>query len=110
MEQNQRRHQTKEIVDNATHKTGIRTINVQPKNQYVLFEKTRGHFAKACKFERRKRQEIEEITEPEETEESDTDKSINTLTEMKHVTNRRNHITMTIQIYGTEIQFIVDTG
>ena len=68
------------------------------------------HFAKVCKFENRKRHEIKKITERQEAEESDTDTSINIKTEIKHLTDRRNHITMTLKIDGTEKEFIVDTG
>ena len=68
------------------------------------------HFAKACKFEHRNRQEIDEITEPEETEESDTDRSKNIITEIKRVTDQRNHITMTLKTDGTVKQITVDTG
>ena len=39
------------------------------------------NFAKACKFEHQKGQDIKNITEPEETEECDTDKSIKIITE-----------------------------
>ena len=70
----------------------------------------KGHFAKVCTFEHQKRQEIKEITEPQETEENDTDKSINLITEIKHLTDRRNHITMTIKNDGTEKKIIIDTG
>ena len=49
------------------------------------------------------------MTETVETEENDTDKSIYLITEMKHSTDRRKYVTMTIRIYGTEKKFIVDT-
>ena len=61
--------------------------------------------AKACTSELRK-QQIKEMTEPEGTEESDTDRSINIITEMKQVTYRRNHITITLKFYGTEKELI----
>ena len=57
--------------------------------------KKKEHFPKACKIVHRKWQEIEKITEPEETEEADTDKSIHSITEIKHITDQRNQIIMT---------------
>ena len=50
------------------------------------------------------------MTETVETEESDTDRSINIITEIKQLTDRRNYITITIRNDGTEKEFIVDTG
>ena len=67
-----------------THQIRNRTINVQPENQNVIIVK-KGRFAKACKIEHQKRQEIKEIIEPEDTEEKDTDKLIKMITELKHV-------------------------
>ena len=52
---------------------------------------------------------LQKIVEPEETEESDSDKLINGRTEIKHVTDRKNHITMTMKIDATEKEIIVDT-
>ena len=40
--------------------------------------------------------------EPEETEESDTDKSRKIRTEIKRLSDQRNHITMTTKNDGTE--------
>ena len=48
----------------------------------------KGHFAKACRFEKQKRQEFKKTTETVETEESDTDKSIKIVTEVKLLTER----------------------
>ena len=45
-----------------------------------------------------------------EIEESDTDRSTNIITEMKHLTDRRNYITVKIKTDSTERNFIVDTG
>ena len=70
----------------------------------------KGHFAKACKSKYRKRPEIKEIAEPEYTEESKVDKLTNIATKIKHVTDRKKHITMTIKTEGTEKEFIIDTG
>ena len=70
--------------------------------------KKKGHFAKICKSAYPKRSEVKEIAEQEETEQSDTDKSINLLTETKHLTGRLTHITMTVKIDGTEKR--VDAG
>ena len=36
--------------------------------------------------------------------------SLNILNEIKHVTDRRNHITMAIKFNGAEKEFTVDTG
>ena len=44
-----------------------------------------------------------------ETEESDTDRSAKILNEIKHLTDRRNHITMTIRFDGTKKKFTIDT-
>ena len=49
-------------------------------------------------------------TQPEETKLGDTDKSLNIITELKYVTDRKNHKTMTKKINGTEKELIVDTG
>ena len=62
----------------------------------------KGHFAKARIFEQQKRQEIKELTQTVETEESDAGRSINIITEIKHPTDRRKDITMTIRNDGTE--------
>ena len=48
--------------------------------------------------------------ETAESEENDTDGSIKTITEIKPLTDRKNHITMTIKNDGTEKEFIVDIG
>ena len=72
--------------------------------------KKKGHFAKACRFEQKRRQEIKELTDTVETEESDTDRSINIITEKKQLTDRRNNVTMAIRIDGTAKEFMVDTG
>ena len=64
------------------------------------------HLVKACNSKYRKRQETEETVEPEENEKSNTDKSIILLTEIKHVTDQKNHITMTIKTGGTKNEFI----
>ena len=71
--------------------------------------KREGHFAKACRLEQRKRKKIKEMTEATETEESNTDKSKNTITKIRHITDRRYHITMTERIDATQKEFIVDT-
>ena len=94
MEQERQRDQTTEVVDIVTHQIGIQTKNVQAENHCAIFAKRR-HFAKACIFEHRKRQEIKENAEPEETGGNDSDKLANIITEVKLVTDRRNHISMT---------------
>ena len=48
--------------------------------------------------------------DPRETNENDTEKPMNLLAETKHLTNRRNHITWTVENHGTEKDFFVDTG
>ena len=49
------------------------------------------YFAKVCLSEHRRQREYKEIMEPDETEESDNDKTINKITEIKHVIDRQNH-------------------
>ena len=49
------------------------------------------------------------MTETTETEQSDTDRSINLITEIKHLTERKNYITMTTKNEGLEKELIVDT-
>ena len=58
----------------------------------VIYHKCemKGRFPKACRFEQQKRQEIEELMETVETEESDTGRSINIITEINYLTERRN--------------------
>ena len=46
-------------------------------------------------FEHQKHLEITGITEPEDGEGSDNNKSINIITDIKLLTDKRNHITMT---------------
>ena len=65
---------------------------------------------KIFKTEDRKRQKIKEIPEPEENKEGDNDKSIDLITDKKHVTDWKNHITMTIKFGITEEEFIVEMG
>ena len=62
----------------------------------------KGHFAKICRFEHRRQQETKEITEPKETEECNTNKLINVITDIKLVTDRRNHNSVTLKNDGTE--------
>ena len=69
-----------------------------------------GNFEKTCQFEHRKWQENRKITELEETEESDAHKLIKIITELTHITDRRNHITIAIKTDGSEKKFKVDTG
>ena len=52
------------------------------------------HFPKVRRIENRRQQESKVNKETEDVEESDTDKSINKITGPKHVTDRRNFITM----------------
>ena len=46
-------------------------------------------FAKVSRFEHQKQQEIDKITRPETTEDSYTDKLMKTVTQIKHVTDRK---------------------
>ena len=71
------------------NQTGILTTDAERKNRYVRIVKKR-HFAKACKFEYRKRQVFEEIVELEDTQESDTEKWINKLTGMTGIRPERS--------------------
>ena len=48
--------------------------------------------------------------QPEDTEESATDKSMNIIFEVKHVSDRKQYSTLAIKSDGTEKEFIVDTG
>ena len=50
------------------------------------------------------------MTEPEGTEESNTDEAINIITEIKHLSDRRNHINIKSKIDITKKEIIVDTG
>ena len=72
--------------------------------------KKKGHFAKVCRPEQRKRKEINELTEAAETQESSTGRSKFILTGINHLNDRRNQITKTKKIDGTKKEFIVDTG
>ena len=45
---------------------------------------------------------MKKITEPDDTEESNTNNLIKKLTEIKHVTNQKNHLTMTIKTDGSK--------
>ena len=72
-------------------------------------QQKKGHFLKNCRSEHRKQQEIEEITEPDENQQSDTDRSKNITTKIKHASDRRNQINLTVKIDGTEKEFIVNT-
>ena len=64
----------------------------------------------ACRFEQQKRHEIKKPTETVETEKNDTKRSKNITTEIKHLTDRINYITLTKRNDGTEKEFIVETG
>ena len=57
-----------------------------------------------------KQQQLKKTTEPDETERSYIDKLVIIATELKHSTDRKNHITMTVKIDRTEKDFIVETG
>ena len=88
---------------------GIRTTktNGPPQNQYVIVAK-KGTPRKLA-HSNSGTKAIEDITEREKIKQSGTSKSMNIATEIKHVTDRRNHITMTLKIDGIEKYFIVDT-
>ena len=70
----------------------------------------KAYFAKECNFGQQKRRENKETTEIEETEESDTDTLTKIITEIKDVTDCKDHITLTILNDGSERKFIVVTG
>ena len=48
-----------------------------------------GHFAKVRRLEQLKRKEIKNLTDNAETEEGHTDRSLNIITEMAHITDRK---------------------
>ena len=87
---------------NHNHKT--------PARHLISQKCKKGHFTNACGFEQQKRQEIKELMEILKTKESYTDRSINIVTKIEHLTDRINYITMTIRIGGTKKEFIVNTG
>ena len=64
--------------------------------------KKKGQFPKTCRFEHQKQQKIEEITEPVETRESGPHKSIDIITEKKHVTDRRTILPWQLKNDGTK--------
>ena len=66
-------------------------------------------FAIVCRSEHQTQQRIEEITEPKETEERETDNLMSILTKIKHVTDRKNPITMTKKIDEIEKELLMYT-
>ena len=108
--QERRLDQKSEIEDIATHLSGNPTKNAQSQSRHDIFLTLKGFFAKVCTFEHRRQQLNKDIMQPKESEEGDTEKSINIITELKHVTNRKTQITMTIKIDETYEEFFADTG
>ena len=64
------------------------------------------HFAKVCSFENQRQREKRNY-EPKETEENDTDKLTTIITETKHVTDRRNHTTITNENEEKKLSWIL---
>ena len=92
------------------HLTGILTTNTQLDIKYVPIVKKKQTSRKPAILITKKKQKNKEIVEHEDTQQIVTDKSISILTEKKHVTDWRNHITIKKRIEGTKKEFIVDTG
>ena len=68
------------------------------------------HSAIVCRSEQRKQPKIEKIAEPDDTEEIETDNLMNIITHIKHVTDRRNHFTMTKSNDKIENLLFMSTG
>ena len=93
-QQDREKDKRKEIAVITTKKIGSPTKNTKPESRHARTVE-KGQLAKTCRLEHRRQQNFLKTTEPEETEESDADKSIDVITEIKHVTDRNNHLIMT---------------
>ena len=100
----QKRNGKNKIVDIAIHQTGILTTNAQAENKYFIIVNGKDILQKPVNLHIQNDRKIEENAEPEENEACETDKLINIVTEIKHVNDERNHITMTVKFNKTEEQ------
>ena len=68
-EQDRWKDQKNKLAYIATERIRMPTRNVRPESRCLIF----GKFAKVCRFEQGRQQEISEITEAEITKKTDTD-------------------------------------
>ena len=75
----------------------------------MSYHQKKTHSAKAWSFKLQRLPEIKEINEVKRIKESDTQKSMDLITEIKHLSDRKGYRTLIMLIYATEKNFNMDT-